>query len=285
MYILLLISTLAISGLATLYVKGMISKYSRVPASSGYSGAQTAQRILQARGIHDVIILESDGMMGDHYNPLNKQLVLSDRCLPGHVHGGGRASPRTSAATPSSIRKRYATAATAVDRPSGATQFSSQIVMVRAHDSVPVHCTSFRPSHRADDRWPSRLGIIMAFNLVTLPVEYDASRRAKAILPETGHHSRPGRVAGGRQGPRRGGADVPRGVPDLAGLLPVLSAAVVGWWQQSALSRAQTSVAGWPGCVYPAFPFSEGRVSLFSTASSLCPSKIPSTTRNAWRRS
>ncbi len=98
------VSTLAISGLATLLVKSMIAKYSQVPASSGLTGAETAQHILRARGIHDVTIAQADGMMGDHYNPPTRR----SRSRPTSTTAVPRrpwASPRTSAATPSSISR------------------------------------------------------------------------------------------------------------------------------------------------------------------------------------
>ena len=181
MYLLLFIFTLAISGLATLYVKGMISKYSRVPASSGYSGAQTAQRILQARGIHDVTILESDGMMGDHYNPLSKQLVLSPDVYRGTstaavgiaAHECGHAMQHQEGYAPLQLRSMAV----------GATQFSSQIVMIVPFLFLFTHIISMHTGLMA---MAIAFGVIMMFNLVTLPVEYDASRRAKAILPEMG---------------------------------------------------------------------------------------------------
>ena len=180
MYFVLLISTLVISGLATLYVKGMISKYSRVPASSGYSGAQTAQRILQMRGIHDVTVLESDGMMGDHYNPVTKQLVLSRDVYEGTstaavgiaAHECGHAIQHQEAYAPLQLRSSAV----------GLTQFANQImflpfIFMFMHIITPY--TGLLIISVA-------MGIIMVFNLVTLPVEYDASRRAKAILPELG---------------------------------------------------------------------------------------------------
>lgn len=179
-FYLLLFSTLAISGLATLYVKGMISKYSRVPASSGYSGAQTAQRILQARGIHDVTILESDGRTGDHYNPLTKQLVLSPDVYRGTstasvgiaAHECGHAIQHQEAYAPLQLRSSAV----------GVTQFANQIMflpMIFMFLHIIQPYTGLMIIAMA-------MGIIMLFNLVTLPVEYDASRRAKAILPELG---------------------------------------------------------------------------------------------------
>ena len=179
--LLIFIGTLVISGLASMRVKGMISKYSRVPASSGYTGAQTAARILQARGIHDVSIRVADGMMGDHYNPINKELVLSPDIYQGTstaavgiaAHECGHAIQHQEAYAPLQWR------AAAV----GATQFSSQIVMFLPFLFMFFHVIT---PYTGLMFMAIALGVIMLFNLVTLPVEFDASRRAKAILPEMG---------------------------------------------------------------------------------------------------
>ena len=72
-----------ISLLARGYVKKMFSRYSRVGAQGGYSGAQVAAQILNSSGIHDVSIHEQEGMLGDHYDPLRKRLVLSLRTIEG----------------------------------------------------------------------------------------------------------------------------------------------------------------------------------------------------------
>ena len=179
--IVIFIGTLILSGLATMRVKGMIAKYSRVPASSGLTGAATAARILQARGIHDVSIRMANGMMGDHYNPINKELVLSPDVYQGTstaavgiaAHECGHAIQHQEAYAPLQWR------AAAV----GATQFSSQIVMVLPFLFMFTRIIS---PYTGIMIMAIALGVIMLFNLVTLPVEFDASRRAKAILPEMG---------------------------------------------------------------------------------------------------
>src|SRR5271168_5404432 len=59
------------------YLKSVFARASQVPIASGLTGAQTADRILQSAGIHDVEIVEGEGFLGDHYDPMNKRLVLS----------------------------------------------------------------------------------------------------------------------------------------------------------------------------------------------------------------
>ena len=98
MFILLIVFTLAISGLATLYVKSQISKYSKVPASSGLSGAETAERILRSRGIYDVSVVPANGMMGDHYDPIQKVIALTPDIYGGRSTAARGRRPRTNAA-------------------------------------------------------------------------------------------------------------------------------------------------------------------------------------------
>ena len=58
-------------------VKSAFGKYSQVRASSNVSGAEAAREVLAAAQIHDVEVVEIDGMLGDHYDPMNKRLCLS----------------------------------------------------------------------------------------------------------------------------------------------------------------------------------------------------------------
>src|SRR5581483_5720590 len=58
-------------------VTGAFRRWSQVRASSGLTGAETAQEILDAAQIHDVSIVQVDGFLGDHYDPSQKRLCLS----------------------------------------------------------------------------------------------------------------------------------------------------------------------------------------------------------------
>lgn len=173
------IGTMAISLIATARVKSQFRKYSQLPVASGYTGAETAAHILRHAGIHDVEILEQEGMLGDHYDPLNKRLVLSSE----NFHGSSAAALGVSAhECGHAIQHKIAYAPlqwrmTAVS----ATTFASQAVAILPliglftgffKGMLVLMCIAW--------------GIIMLFNLITLPVEFDASRRAKLILGEMG---------------------------------------------------------------------------------------------------
>jgi Zn-dependent membrane protease YugP len=172
---------LAISLLASLRVKRMIARYSLVPASGGYTGAETAQRILNSQGIHDVDIVSGTGFLGDHYDPLKKVLVLSPDNYSGTstaavgiaAHECGHAIQHQHAYAP--LQWRMAAV--------GATQFAGQIVGILPFLFLFTHLISMYTGMMV---MAVAWGIIMVFNLVTLPVEFDASRRAKAILPSLG---------------------------------------------------------------------------------------------------
>jgi Zn-dependent membrane protease YugP len=181
MYILIFLFTLAVSLYASSRVKRAIAKYSRVPASGGYTGAQTAQLILNSQGIHDVQITAGEGALGDHYDPIHKQLVLSRDIYSGTstaavgiaAHECGHALQHQQAYAPLQMRMAAV----------GATQFAGQIVMVLPFLFLFGHMISMYTGFMA---MAIAWGVIMLFNLVTLPVEFDASRRAKAILPSLG---------------------------------------------------------------------------------------------------
>src|SRR5512147_3066808 len=79
----LFIATMALSLWAAVRVKSVYRRYSQLPVRSGLSGAEVAAEILRRKGIYDVEITEGEGMLGDHYDPLHKRLVLS----PDNYHG------------------------------------------------------------------------------------------------------------------------------------------------------------------------------------------------------
>ena len=171
------IGTMALSLWAAARVKSVYRRYSELPVRSGLTGAQAADRIMRAAGIRDVEIVEHDEMLGDHYDPMKKRLVLSR----GNYHGSspaalgvaahecGHALQHAQAYAP--LQWRMAAV--------GATTFASQIVMWLP--VLGIFTGLIQPLVGATIM-AACWGVIMLFNLVTLPVEFDASRRAKAVL-------------------------------------------------------------------------------------------------------
>src|SRR5687768_4481978 len=73
-----MIPGMVISGLASWLVHAAFNKYSKVPSSRGLSGAQAAQMLLEHAGIRDVRVIPTHGFLSDHYNPVTKNLALSE---------------------------------------------------------------------------------------------------------------------------------------------------------------------------------------------------------------
>ena len=180
MYLLLILFAFGISGLAALYVKSQIAKYSQVPATSGLTGAETAQHILRASNIYDVSVVPANGAMGDHYNPANKTVNLSDDVYNGRstaavgiaAHECGHAIQHQHAYAPLQLRAAVV----------GITQFSSSLF-------YPIMLVMFMgvlSQHLGFTIMAVIAMVIMGFQLLTLPVEFDASARAKRILPQLG---------------------------------------------------------------------------------------------------
>jgi len=97
----LIFGTLALSLFAAARVKSVYNRHNRGSVLSGVTGGEAAALILRQAGIRDVEIAVHDQMLGDHYDPIRKRLVLSSE----NYHGSSLrrwASPRTSAGTPSS---------------------------------------------------------------------------------------------------------------------------------------------------------------------------------------
>jgi Zn-dependent membrane protease YugP len=177
----LFIGTMLLSLWATMRVKSVYNHYNRGVVSSGVTGGQVAAEILRRTGIYDVEITHAEGMLGDHYDPLHKRLVLSadnyfgrsPAALGVAAHECGHAIQHARAYKP--LHWRMAAV--------GITTYANYVVMFLP--LLGMFTGLIQPITGAAVMavaW----GIIMLFNLVTLPVEFDASRRAKAVLGEFG---------------------------------------------------------------------------------------------------
>ena len=78
LYILFMIPGLALSLLASLFVKTTFAKYSKVRCALGVTGAEAARQMLERNGVNDVRIERVNGFLSDHYDPSSKTLRLSD---------------------------------------------------------------------------------------------------------------------------------------------------------------------------------------------------------------
>ncbi|MBL9137493.1 MAG: zinc metallopeptidase [Verrucomicrobiales bacterium] len=191
MILLVGLATMVLGLMAQAYVKSMFSKYSRVSGSSGYRGADVAAEILRRNGITDVSIHEHQGFLGDHYDPIHKRLVLSPDVFHGTslsalgvaAHEAGHALQHKNAYFPLHLRMLAV----------GATNIANNMV---TWISVLGMVTGILSTYFGLTLMAIGWGVIMLFNLITLPVEYDASRRAKEMLGRLGFVRTQGEAAG-----------------------------------------------------------------------------------------
>jgi Zn-dependent membrane protease YugP len=187
-YLILIGVPLVLGLYAQMRVSGAFGKYKKVAATSGVTGAQAAREILNAAQIHDVEVREINDMLGDHYDPSKKRLCLSSdvyhtpsvAALGIAAHEAGHAIQHARAYAP--LKWRMAIVPV--------TQFASQILPLVIIGGFMFHITGL-----------ITLGILCyavlaVFQLITLPVEFDASKRAKVILQQMGMIQPGGEAAG-----------------------------------------------------------------------------------------
>ena len=173
-YLVLVVPALLIALIAQIQVKSAFSRYARVRCTSGLTGAQAAQRILQANGITDVRIEHISGKLTDHFDPQAKVIRLSDEVY-------GVAS--------------IAAVGVAAHEAGHAVQYSVGYVPIKIRNSIiPVSklgSTLSMPILLVGLLFNSgvlvEIGILLfstmaLFQLVTLPVEFNASGRALRTL-------------------------------------------------------------------------------------------------------
>jgi uncharacterized protein len=187
-YLLLIGVPLALGLYAQMRVSSAFGKYKKVAATSGVTGAQAAREILNAAQIHDVEVREINDMLGDHYDPIKKRLCLSSdvfrtpsvAALGIAAHEAGHAIQHARAYTP--LKWRMAIVPV--------TQFASQILPLVIIGGFMFHITGLITLGVIC------YGVLALFQLITLPVEFDASKRAKVILQQMGMVQPGGEAAG-----------------------------------------------------------------------------------------
>ena len=179
-YILIIIGAV-ICLIASARVKTTFHKYNRVRSMSGMTGAQAAERILHSVGIYDVSVQHVSGELTDHYDPRNKTLSLSDSTYGSTsvaavgvaAHECGHAIQHQQDYAPLSIRSAIVPVA-------NLGSFAAWPLIL-----IGMFITSSTGSLLIN------IGILcfslsVLFQLVTLPVEFNASSRAIHMLGQTG---------------------------------------------------------------------------------------------------
>lgn len=179
-----LIPGLLLSGGASLLVRSSFGYYSRVGSQRGYTGAQAAQLLLDRAGIRDVRVVSVPGHLTDHYDPTNKVLALSDNVYGSNsvaaigvaTHEAGHAIQHATGYLPLHLRALTVPLANIGSSLGPFVIIGGLILMTSA---------------AALGKVVFLIGIALfmgtlLFQLITLPVEFDASARAKRLVVEAG---------------------------------------------------------------------------------------------------
>ena len=177
-WILFFIVPMIIGFVAQHRVKSTFARNLQVPVANGMTGADVARRVLDANGLHDVTIEETQGSLSDHYDPRNRSVHLSSDVYSGR-----------------------SVASTAV----GAHEVGHAIQHARSYAFFRFRSALFPAVAFTSNIWMLFLlggiflgvfqliyvaialySVAVLFQLVTLPVEFDASRRAKQQLKDLG---------------------------------------------------------------------------------------------------
>lgn len=178
LYMLMMLPALALAGIASVMVKVTFGKYSKVRSYSGMTGAQAAERMMRSNGVFDVTVEQTTGFLSDHYDPTKKVLRLSPGVYQSNslsaigvaCHEAGHALQHAAQYAPLMIRASLVPV----------TQFSSNFaiwvffagLIFRMQPLLYAGCILF--------------ALAFLFAIVTLPVEWDASARAKQHMVASG---------------------------------------------------------------------------------------------------
>jgi Zn-dependent membrane protease YugP len=177
-YFLFILPALALSLWASWRTRSAFKKYSRVRTLRGLTGAQAAQEMLRSGGVHDVRVVPTHGFLSDHYNPTNKTLALSEETYGSSsvsavgvaCHEAGHALQHAQGYKPMWLRSALVPTA-------NIGSSAGYIVMIggllfQSANLIYLGAVLF--------------SAVLLFQIVTLPVEFDASSRAKRLAVENG---------------------------------------------------------------------------------------------------
>ena len=182
LYLLFALPGLVLSLIASMYVKVTFGKYSRLRTYRGLTGAEAARQMLEKNGIYDVKIEYANGFLGDHYDPSSKTLRLSNdvygqssiAAIGVACHEAGHAIQHATGYAFLSLRTAL------VPLASIGSNFSYFVFVLglifQSAVMLKAGCLLF--------------ACAVLFTIVTLPVEWDASARAKTAVAEAGFLNR-----------------------------------------------------------------------------------------------
>ncbi len=177
-YLLFVLPALALSLWASWRTHSTFKKYSKVRTLRGLTGAQAAQEMLRGAGITDVQVVPTHGFLSDHYNPVNKTLALSEATYASNsvaavgvaCHEAGHAIQHAQSYKPMWLRS--ALVPTANIGSSGGYIVMIAGAIFQSPNLIYLGAVLF--------------SAVLLFQVVTLPVEFDATARAKRLALENG---------------------------------------------------------------------------------------------------
>jgi Zn-dependent membrane protease YugP len=181
-FFIFIIPALILGLIAQAAVKGRFNKYSQVRTMRGLTGAQAAREILDSNGLSDVSIEETQGFLSDHYEPRSRTLRLSTQVARSAsvaavgvaAHESGHALQHASGYLPLQLRSSMVPA----------VQFGSWLgpLVIMAGILLEALMGAFSLGNAVAWFGVILFAIVVVFSFVTLPVELDASARAKKLL-------------------------------------------------------------------------------------------------------
>jgi Zn-dependent membrane protease YugP len=189
MYLVFIIPGFILAFWAQAKVKGAYEKFSKVPNMAGMSGAQAARRILDDQGLQDVPVEVTKGVLSDHYDPRHRKLALSEGVYNGRsvaavaiaAHEAGHAIQHKQGYAPLKARTAIVPAVSIGSNLGFFVLIAGVMIGSLTLGWVGV----------------ALFGLATLFALITLPVEFNASSRAKVALVQAGIVD--GGVAGGQE--------------------------------------------------------------------------------------
>jgi Zn-dependent membrane protease YugP len=178
LYLLMIAPALLLSLWASWRVKANFNKYSRVYSARGITGAQAAAELLRSGGVTGVEIKRARGLLSDHYNPVTKTLALSDGVYDSPsvaaigiaAHEAGHALQHAQKYAPLWLRSALVPTANIGSSLGYIMMFLGLILQIQG--VVLLGALLF--------------SAVLLFQLITLPVEFDASNRAKQLVVSQG---------------------------------------------------------------------------------------------------
>jgi len=178
MYLLMLLPAMVLAGIASLVTQSTFNKYSRVASRYGMTGAEAAQHLLRSQGIHNVRITPVRGFLSDHYDPTTRTLRLSPAVYQSRslsaigvaCHEAGHALQHAGGYLPLAIRSALVPAAQIGSSGSYIIFLLGFLFQAPAMMKIGVFLFS----------------LVVLFSLITLPVEWNATARAKRLMVSSG---------------------------------------------------------------------------------------------------